>query len=71
MRLSKVSIGFAGGIVFAGRASDDALSALHDALAAGSGWHELVLEDGIVSLAVAQIAYVRVESDEPRVGFGA
>jgi len=71
VRLAKVSIGFSGGLVLSGRASVDALGALHDALAAGSGWHELALEDGIVRLAIAQVAYVRVESDEPRVGFGA
>ena len=71
MRHGKVSIGFSGGIVLSGRATVEALGGLHEALAKGPGWHELALEDGTVSLDLAQVAYVRVESDEPRVGFGA
>jgi hypothetical protein len=66
----KVSIGFAGGQVLPLRVSAAALDRLHAALAAG-GWHELALEDGVVRLDLAQVAYVRVDSDEPRVGFGA
>lgn len=71
MRHAKVSIGFAGGLVLSGRATTEALAALREALAKGPGWHELAVEDGTVSLDLAQVAYVRVESDEPRVGFGA
>ncbi len=71
MNYVKASIGFAGGLVLAGRASADALDELHKALTSGAGWHELALEDGTVRLDLAQVAYVRVESDEPRVGFGA
>jgi len=71
MRHAKVSIGFAGGLVLSGRATAEAVGALREALAKGSGWHEFALEDGTVSLDLAQVAYVRVESDEPRVGFGA
>ena len=71
MRHGKVSIGFAGGLVLSGRTTVEALSALHEALAKRAGWYELALEDGTVSLDLAQVAYVRVESDELRVGFGA
>jgi hypothetical protein len=66
----KVSIGFAGGQVLPVRVSADALDSLHAALPA-RGWHELPLEDGVVRLDLAQVAYIRVDSDEPRVGFGA
>jgi hypothetical protein len=66
----KVSIGFAGGQVLPVRVSATALDRLYAALAA-RGWHELALEDGVVRLDLAQVAYVRVDSDEPRVGFGA
>jgi hypothetical protein len=34
-------------------------------------WFELALEDGLVQVDLTQVAYVRVDSDEPRVGFGA
>ncbi len=67
----KVSIGFAGGQVLAARVARDALDGLTTALASERGWHELALEDGSVRLDLAQVAYVRVDSDEPRVGFGA
>jgi hypothetical protein len=67
----RASIGFAGGQVLAVRVPADALDGLSTALAAERGWHELELEDGSVRLDLAQVAYVRVDSDEPRVGFGA
>jgi len=70
-RPQKVSIGFAGGQVLALRVPAPALERLHEALASERGWHELELDDGIVRLDLGQVAYVRVESDEPRVGFGA
>ena len=46
-------------------------AALDAARAAGGGWHQLALEDGSLQLELSQVAYVRVESDELRVGFGA
>jgi len=67
----KVSIGFAGGQVLSLRASADALEGLQTALTSERGWHEVKAEDGVVRLDLGQVAYVRVDSDEPRVGFGA
>jgi hypothetical protein len=67
----KVSIGFAGGQVLSARVAADALERLGAALAGQRDWFELDLEDGSVRLDLAQVAYVRVDSDEPRVGFGA
>lgn len=66
----KISVGFQGGQVLALRVSDEQLKALHKALG-GSGWHELGTEDGPVRLDLGQIVYVRAESDDSRVGFGA
>ena len=70
-RHAKVSIGFAGGQVLAVRVASDSLERLGAALADSRGWHELAIDDGSVRLDLAQVAYVRVDSDEPRVGFGA
>jgi hypothetical protein len=70
-RLQKLTIGFAGGQVLPARVAPAALEALTKALGAGPGWHELACEDGTVSIDLSQVAYVRVDSDEPRVGFGA
>ena len=71
LRYERVTIGFAGGQVLAARVVATELESLTRALGTGSGWHELACEDGAVRLDLAQVAYVRVDSDEPRVGFGA
>jgi hypothetical protein len=66
----RVSVGFQGGQVLALRVGDEQLKSLHKSLGS-SGWHELDTEDGPVRLDLSQVVYVRSESDEPRVGFGA
>ncbi|HEY7892871.1 MAG TPA: hypothetical protein VIC05_11750 [Solirubrobacteraceae bacterium] len=66
----RISIGFQGGQVLSLRVSDEQLKSLRQALGS-TGWHELDSEDGPVRLDVAQVVYVRAESDELRVGFGA
>jgi hypothetical protein len=66
----RASIGFAGGLVLAIRVSADALGKLRDALAGERRIYDLELEDGSVAVDLSQVAYLRVESDEPRVGFG-
>jgi len=63
----RISIGFQGGQVLALRV---ALKDLNKALGT-AGWHELESEEGPVRLDLAQVLYVRSESDELRVGFGA
>jgi hypothetical protein len=67
----RASIGFAGGQVLAVRVTADALRGLNAALSGDRLWFDLELEDGTVALDLAQVAYVRVESEELRVGFGA
>jgi hypothetical protein len=66
----RISIGFQGGQVLALRVTDGELKALNKALGE-AGWHELESEEGAVRLDLAQVLYVRSESDEQRVGFGA
>ena len=66
----RISIGFQGGQVLGLRVSDEQLAELKQQLAAG-GWHELDSEEGPVRLDLAQVVYVRAESDELRVGFSA
>jgi len=66
----RISIGFQGGQVLGLRVSDEQLKALQKALGA-QGWHEIDSEEGPVRLDLAQIVYVRAESDELRVGFSA
>jgi hypothetical protein len=66
----RIGIGFQGGQVLALRVTDEQLAALNEALAS-RGWHEVDSEEGPVRLDLAQVVYVRSESDELRVGFGA
>jgi hypothetical protein len=66
----RMSIGFQGGQVLAVRVNDEQLSSLYSALGT-AGWHELKTEDGPIRLDLAQVVYVRSESDDQRVGFGA
>ena len=65
-----VSVGFHGGQVVAIRVADEQLQALYNALS-GPGWHEVATEDGRMRLDLGQVAYVRLENEEHRVGFGA
>jgi hypothetical protein len=67
----RVTVGFTGGQVLAARVASPELASLRKALGGDGRWHELVCEDGTVQLDLAQVAYIRVDSDEPRVGFGA
>jgi hypothetical protein len=68
--LRHISIGFQGGQVLALRMDEAQLKSLYAALGEG-GWHELDSEDGHVRLYLGQVVYVRADSDDQRVGFGA
>lgn len=66
----RVGIGFQGGQVLALRVTDEQLAALTKALGTDS-WHDIEAEEGPVRLDLTQVVYVRAESDDLRVGFGA
>jgi hypothetical protein len=66
----RIGVGFQGGQVLALRVTDEQLAALNKALGT-DGWHEIDSEEGPVRLDLSQVVYVRSESDELRVGFGA
>ena len=67
----RISIGFTGGQVLAARVQVAEREALEAALEAREGWHKLDCEDATVRLDLTQVVFVRTDSDEPRVGFGA
>ncbi len=68
----RISIGFHASPPLALRVEDDQLKGFQKALAASDdGWHELDSEDGKVTLKLEHVLWVRVESNEQRVGFGA
>ncbi len=64
------AVGFQGGQVLALRIPEEELTSLRDALQAGQArWHEVAAADGAVLVDLGQVVYLRVESDEHRVGF--
>jgi len=67
--LQRISIGFQASPPIAMRVPQEELDKLNDALG-GDGWHELKGEDGTLRLSLPNVLWVRVESEEHRVGFG-
>jgi hypothetical protein len=67
----RAALGFnGGGQVLALRLADDQLTALRKALQDGKErWYEVEATDGAVLVDLGQVAYLRVESGEHRVGF--
>ena len=71
MTVRRAAIGFQGGQVLSLRISEDKLGELRQVLAQGNGggWREVEATDGAVVLDLTQVVYLRVESDENRIGF--
>ena len=69
---TRVDIGFSGGQVLSVRMLESAYEELRKALdGAGdsAGWHELRTEDSELSLHLAQVVYVRLDTEKHKVGF--
>ncbi len=70
-KAQRISIGFIGGQVIATRVASDQLEAFQQALEVrDGGWYALVCEDATMRLDRSQVCFVRIDSDEQRVGFG-
>jgi hypothetical protein len=72
VRAQRVDIGFSGGQVLSVRMQESAYEELRKALAGASesaGWHELRTEDSELSLHLAQVVYVRLDTEKHKVGF--
>jgi hypothetical protein len=66
----RAALGFQGGQVLSLRLSEDALTSLRQTIREGrERWQEVEAADGAVLLDLGQVVYLRVESDEHRVGF--
>jgi hypothetical protein len=64
----KVEIGFEGGQVVAVRLGEDELKSLRKQVEKG-GWHDVRTEDGILSVYLGKVAFLRIDSGEHQVGF--
>ena len=66
----RAAIGFQGGQVLSLRLSDSQLTDLRGVLREGrERWHEVEAADGAVLVDLGQVVYLRIESDEQRIGF--
>jgi hypothetical protein len=67
----RVDVGFSGGQVLSLRLQDDVFRGLREALGGDrpSRWHELRTEDSEVTVDLAQVVYVRLDTEAHRVGF--
>jgi hypothetical protein len=68
-RSQRITIGFVGGQALAARVAPEELTKLRKALDS-EGWYDVTAEDGTVAIDRAKVAYVIVEHEEHRVGFG-
>ena len=70
-RPRRVDVGFAGGQVLALRMASDAYEGLRRALGdeRSERWHELRTIDSQVAVDLSQVVYVRLDTEDHRVGF--
>ena len=69
--VTRADIGFQGGQVLSVRVAKDAYDGLKTALEGDRSdrWHELKTQDSDVSLDLSQVVYVRLDTEDQRVGF--
>jgi hypothetical protein len=67
----RVDIGFQGGQVLSVRVLPEPHKALRDALSdqRAGRWFELKTQDSDIAIDLAQVVYVRIDTEEQRVGF--
>lgn len=68
-RPQRITIGFTGGQAVAARVAPDQLTKLRNALGS-DGWYDVTAEEGTVAIDLEKVAYVIVDHEEHRVGFG-
>ncbi len=66
----RVSIGFSGGQVVEVRIDDGKLKDLRKALEKPDGWLDLDAEEGMVSIDLGQVVFIRSATTPQRIGFG-
>ncbi len=64
----QVEVGFEAGQVVSVRLTDGELKELRKQVEKG-GWHDVQTENGVLSVHVGKIAFLRIDSGEHRVGF--
>jgi hypothetical protein len=67
----RIDIGFQGGQVLPARVKQASFDALREALSneRSERWFELETQDSKIAIDLSQVVYVRIDTDEQRVGF--
>jgi hypothetical protein len=67
----RIDIGFQGGQVLPARVKQTVFDGLRSALSdeRAERWFELETQDSRISIDLSQVVYVRIDTDEQRVGF--
>jgi hypothetical protein len=68
-KFRRVDIGFQAGPVLSLRLQEPDYKSLHEALGGPERWHEVASEEATVTLDLAQVIYVRLDTESGRVGF--
>lgn len=69
-RPKRIALGFLAGMPLSLRMTAEAVDALRALLTSGErGFHDVETADGAVLVNLAQVIYLRVESDEHTIGF--
>jgi hypothetical protein len=67
--LRRVEVGFSGGQVILMRLEEKSYDQLRKAVQNGKRWTEVETADGVVSLDLGQVQFLKLESAEHKVGF--
>jgi hypothetical protein len=65
----RVDVGFKAGAVLSIRLQEDQYKRLHDAIGGSDRWLDLDAEDATVTVDLAEVIYVRLDTERGRVGF--
>jgi hypothetical protein len=67
----RIDLAFEGGQILSARVEADAYEILQKALAEGDAdrWHQLETQDADISIDLSKVVYLRVDTEEQRVGF--
>ena len=65
----RVEVGFSGGQSILIRISESDYGDFRRALKDGRGWYEVDSADGVVSIDLGQVAFVKIDTPEHRIGF--
>lgn len=67
----RIDLGFEGGQILSARVEDEAYETLQKALSEGAAerWHQLASQDAEIAIDLSKVVYLRVDTEDQRVGF--